>query len=374
MQTEEILERLIGFPSVVGQSNRTIADWICAYLDEIGAEVTRLTGPEGDRENIFASIGPRDMPGIVLSGHMDVVPADEVEWQSNPFVLRRDGDNLVGRGSCDMKGFLACALSAVPDFSACKLTRPIHLAFSYDEEAGCRGVPHMIARLPDLCAPPTGCIIGEPTGLQPVLAHKGKAAVKIAVRGQSGHSSRPDLGKNAIHAMAKIITKAVEQAQDLEHGAQDCRFAPPFSTLQAGVIRGGSAINIIPELCTAEIEVRAISGVNPESLLSPIRDEAETLRKAGFEIDWDIISSYPALSGNEAAEIVKITTGLAGKSPAQAVSFGTEAGLFEQAGMPAVICGPGDISRAHRPNEYITTGELAACRDMIRGLIPHLCQ
>ena len=233
--------------------------------------MTVLPGPEGDRSNLFATVGPHEGRGYILSGHMDVVPAGEQEWNSDPFVLRRDGSRLYGRGTTDMKGFLACALAALPQLAAMNLQRPMHLAFSYDEEAGCRGVPHLIAALPSLCEKPLGAVIGEPSRMQAVRAHKGKAAVRLEVIGRSGHSSRPDLGLNAVHAMASVITQAAAYGGSLTNGPFDHNFAPPYSSLQVGVIAGGQAVNIIPDRCIADIEVRAVPGVSPSSLLEPVR-------------------------------------------------------------------------------------------------------
>lgn len=368
MNVEEILAELIAFPSVVGRPNGAIVDWIAGYCRAAGAEVTVLAGPEGDRANLFATIGPRERRGYVLSGHMDVVPAGEPEWSSDPFVLRREGDRLHGRGSTDMKGYLACALAALPELAARPLTRPIHLAFSYDEEAGCRGVPHLLAALPELCEAPLGAIIGEPSGMQPVLAHKGKMAARMEVRGRSGHSSRPDLGLNALHAMADVITHAVAHGQTLTKGPFDETFAPPYSSLQVGVISGGQSVNIIPDRCTADIEARAVPGVSPVALLEPVKARLLALRDSGFEVTWQELSAYPALATASGSALAGLLTDLTGQDPLGAVSYGTEAGLFQQAGIEAIICGPGEIGRAHRPDEFIKTGELAACQRMIEAL------
>ncbi len=248
MTATEILEKLVSFDSVVGTPNGAIVDWIVDYLGRHGIPATVLPGPEGDRCNLFATLGPRDVPGYIVSGHMDVVPAAPGEWTSSPFRLRRAGDRLFGRGTTDMKGYLAAALAAVPRLAALGLKRPIHLAFSYDEEAGCRGVPHLIARLPDLCAAPLGAIIGEPSNMRAVLAHKGKAAARVTIRGRAGHSSRPDLGLNAIHAMADVLNAAIDQAARLTQGPFDAAFEPAYSSLQAGVMAGGKAVNIVPTL------------------------------------------------------------------------------------------------------------------------------
>jgi acetylornithine deacetylase len=368
MNVEEILARLIAFPTVVGTPNGAVVDWISDYCRSAGAEVTVLPGPEGDRSNLFVTIGPRERRGHVISGHMDVVPAGEPEWSSDPFVLRRDGDRLYGRGTTDMKGFLACALAALPRLAAMSLRQPIHLAFSYDEEAGCRGVPHLLAALPGLCEKPLGAIIGEPSRMQPVLAHKGKMAARLEVIGRSGHSSRPDLGLNAVHAMAGVITYAVGYGQSLTDGPLDGNFEPPYSSLQVGVIAGGQSVNIIPDRCTADIEARAVPGVPPSSLLEPVKARLFALRDSGFEVAWQELSSYPALALVNGSELAATLTQLTGQEPLTAVSFGTEAGLYQQAGIDAVICGPGEIGRAHRPNEYIEIGELAACRQMIEDL------
>ncbi|MDO1582812.1 acetylornithine deacetylase [Rhizobium oryzicola] len=368
MNATEILEKLVSFDSVVGTPNGAIASWISDYLADHGVTAHVLAGPEGDRSNLFATIGPDDLPGYILSGHMDVVPAEAGEWTTHPFSLRRDGDKLFGRGTTDMKGYLAAALAAVPQLARAGLRRPVHLAFSYDEEAGCRGVPHLIARLPALCAPPLGAIIGEPSNMRPVLAHKGKAAARVTIRGRAGHSSRPDLGLNAIHAMAGILNAVIDQAASMARGPFDAAFEPPYSSLQAGVIAGGKAINIVPDLCTLEMEARAISGVDPRDLLGPIRKVAEGLRGQGFAIEWEEMSAYPALALSTQSPLVHLVESLTGETPLGAVSYGTEAGLYQAAGIDALICGPGDIGRAHKPDEFILESELAACQRFIEAL------
>ncbi len=374
MDIVDILSRLVAFPSVVGLPNHAITDWIRAYAEEHGAVVTTLPGPEGDRSNLFVSVGPAERHGYVLSGHMDVVPAAEAGWLGDPFTLRREGDRLYGRGTSDMKGFLACALAALPDLGRRTLARPLHIALSYDEEDGCRGVPHLIAALPGLCAPPLGCIVGEPSGLVPVRGHKGKAAARIAVRGRSGHSSRPDRGLNAIHAMTEVLTAAAGVAASCTAGPLDARFEPPHSTVQVGRISGGEAVNVIPDLCTIEIEARAIAGVDPGALLASLEEVLATLRQRGFATEWEAMSAYPALALGADAPLAILVERLSGHRPLDAVSYGTEAGLFQAAGIDAIICGPGDIVRAHRPNEYIERRELEACQRLIEGLIVTLSE
>jgi acetylornithine deacetylase len=368
MDVFDILDRLVAFPSVAGTPNGDIVGWISACLAEHASRVTVLPGPEGDRSNLFATIGPADVPGYILSGHMDVVPAGESEWNSAPFALRREDGRLYGRGTADMKGFLAAALAVVPALAELRLVRPIHLAFSYDEEAGCRGVPHLIARLPDLCAMPLGAIIGEPSGLRAVRGHKGKAAARVTVKGRSGHSSRPDLGLNAIHAMVDVLNAAVSEAARLAQGPFDPVFEPAYSSLQAGVIAGGQSVNIIPDTCRLELEARAIPGIDPQGLLAPVRAKAEALIANGFGVEWAPTSAYPALSLPQDAPLAKLLHELTSEPPLDAVSYGTEAGLYQAAGIDAIICGPGDIGRAHKPNEYILASELAACQRMVEAL------
>jgi acetylornithine deacetylase len=368
MNVEEILAKLIAFRSVAGAPNGEIVEWIRSYCEAWGANVSVLHGPEGDRANLFATIGPNDQAGYVLSGHMDVVPAAEPEWTTDPFELRRDGDRLYGRGTSDMKGFLACALAALPRLASMRLQQPVHLAFSYDEEIGCRGVPHLLAALPELCEKPAGAIIGEPSRMQAVRAHKGKAAARLEVIGRSGHSSRPDLGLNAVHAMAGVITQALAYADELAAGPFDEYFVPPYSSLQVGVVAGGQAVNIIPDRCTADIEVRAISGTCPSSLLEPVKAQLFALRSKGYEASWRELSAYPALSLSETNPLAILMAELTGQEPLAAVSYGTEAGLYQQAGIDAIIYGPGDIARAHRADEFIEISELAACRKMIENL------
>lgn len=368
MNAIEILERLVAFPSVAGTPNGAIVGWIKDYAESHGANVAVLAGPEGDRFNLFATIGPRDVPGYILSGHMDVVPATEPDWTSDPFRLRVQGDALYGRGTSDMKGFVAAALAALPAIAGMSPKRPIHLALSYDEEIGCRGVPHLIRHLPELCARPAGAIIGEPSGLRAIRAHKGKAAARVEIHGSAGHSSRPDKGLNAIHAMTVVLNAALQTVETLRSGPFDQNFEPPHSTLQVGTVAGGRAVNIIPDHCSSEIEARSVAGVSPEALLEPIRLAAEALAKDGYRTVWEIVSAYPALSLPANAPLARLMEHLTGVEPLAAVSYGTEAGLYQQAGIDAIICGPGDISRAHRADEFICKDELTDCQAMIERL------
>jgi acetylornithine deacetylase len=362
MSPETMLEHLVSFPSVVGRPNDSIVRFLVGCLESHGVPVTVLPGPEGDRSNVFATIGPAGVPGYILSGHLDVVPANEPEWQADPFILRRDGEKLIGRGACDMKGFIAAVLSAVPDLVQRGLSVPIHIALSYDEEAGSRGAPHMIGQLPSLCAPPIACIVGEPSNMTPILRHKGKTALRAVARGLSGHSSRTDLGVNAIHMLVPVLAAAVDAADALKAGPLDPSFEPPYSTLQVGVIRGGEAINIIPASAELHVEARAIAGVDPADILEPV------WAAAGPGVEIEVLSTYPPLAMVETHPFNALMEKLSGRKAIAAVSYGTEAGLFQHAGVPTIICGPGDISRAHRPEEFLLIEELYAARALVMSL------
>ncbi|CAN7435547.1 acetylornithine deacetylase [Bosea sp. LjRoot9] len=375
MTVESVLADLVAFPSICRTPNGAIVEHVRGFLAGHGVESVVLPGPEGDRSNLFATIGPRVPGGIILSAHLDVVPAAPEGWLGDPFSLRRDGERLIGRGAVDMKGFVACVLASVPDLVSRKLARPVHIALSYDEEVGCVGVRHLIARLPELCPQPAGCIVGEPSGLHPVLRHKGKIAQRVTVDGKAGHSSRPDLGDNAIHYAAQLI--AAVQAEALRHAGEGpfaSTFAPPYSTIQVGTIHGGTGINIVPAQCVFEIEARAIAGQEPASLLAFLPGEAERIRaaaeKTGHRVGFgfETMSDYPPLDLDEADPLVALSEAASGMPRQQAVSFGTEAGLYQAAGIAAIVCGPGDVNRAHKPEEYITDGELAGAMAMIARL------
>ncbi len=381
MSVQQILADLVAIPSLPATPNAVVTDCLRSHLQYAGVEVTVLPGPEGDRANLFVTIGPRDRSGYILSGHSDVVSVDNQVWATDPFRLAVDGEKLTGRGTTDMKGFLACMLAMVPEFAAMPLRRPVHLAFSYDEEIGCRGVGHMIARLPELCASPLGAIIGEPSGMRPVLSHKGKQALELRFIGKAGHSSNPALGENAIYAAADMLVHIRGMADSMERdGPFDERFTPAHSTCQAGVVRGGAAVNIIPDNAEIQYEARAIPGIDPRSLSVSIIERIEALnaeaKASGRNLaaSWRETSSYPALPPCEDHGFVELMERLSGRPSVQAVSYGTEAGLYHQAGIPSIICGPGDIGRAHGPDEFILRSELDDCLTMLRGLGAELCR
>jgi len=372
---ESILADLVAIPSLPGTPNAAIVERVRAELARHGVESAVIPGPEGDRFNLFATIGPRDRPGYILSGHMDVVSAEGQAWATDPFLLAADRVRLSGRGTTDMKGFLACVLAMVPEFLAMPLARPVHIAFSYDEEIGCRGAPHLIERLPLLCARPAGCIVGEPTEMRPVLSHKGKQALELVIEGRAGHSSNPALGENALYPAAELLLFVRDLAARLAaEGPFDARFRPPHATIQAGVVRGGTAVNIIPDRASIEIEVRSVPGLPPAAVTAEVLAElaalADRAAVAGrrLRVSHRELASYPALPPPEDRTLTGLLERLTGQAALPSVSYGTEAGLFHAAGIPAIVCGPGAIVRAHRADEYIRRSELAACRDMLRGL------
>lgn len=376
MPVEVLLADLVAFPSLPGAPNRAIADHVRGVLAAEGIESTLVADPEGGRFNLFATIGPRVAGGVILSGHMDVVPAEGQVWTSDPFRLTQDGERLVGRGTTDMKGFLACMLAAVPVFRAMPLARPIHLAFSTDEEIGCQGVPHLLARLPDLCPAPAACIVGEPSDLRPVLSHKGKQASAIVIEGRAGHSSNPALGENALYPAAEFMLAVRDRAARLAaEGPFDPVFDPPHTTLQVGVARGGAAVNIIPDRADVEIEVRSVPGQSPGAVMEQVLGDLAAIvgRGRALRATHRVLSAYPALPYPADPTLGALLGRLTGHAPVPAVSYGTEAGLFQAAGIPSIICGPGSIARAHRPDEFILASELQACLAMLRRLGEHLC-
>ncbi|KIN70424.1 Acetylornithine deacetylase [Sulfitobacter noctilucae] len=364
MHVTDILSELIAIPDLPGQSNAAMGACIGKHLDNAGATVTLLPGPEGDRGNIFATLGPADERGYLLSGHMDVVPVEGQDWTSDPFSLTARDGKLYGRGTSDMKGFLASMLATAYALKDKPLRQPLHFAFSYDEEIGCRGVPHMITEMPRLCAPPLGCIIGEPSDMHPVLSHKGKRAVSFTFKGRAAHSSTPDAGLNALYPAADLALFVrglnLELAQS---GAKDDRFDPPHSTVVASVITGGTAVNIIPDGCTVQIECRAVPGQDADAIIDRVLQFARAAQRSGAAdaVEVTDLSSYPALTPPDDPALESMMSELTGHPVQQAVSFGTEAGLFQAAGHAALICGPGSMSRAHRADEYITQSELDAC-------------
>ena len=376
----ELLARLVAFDTTSRESNLALIDFVAGYLEGFGVPYELIHNGEGTKANLFATLGPADVPGIVLSGHTDVVPVDGQAWTVEPFRLTEREGRLYGRGAADMKGFIASVLAAVPSFLAEPLGLPVHLAFSYDEEVGCLGVRSMLAELQKRAHKPRLCLIGEPTELKPVLGHKGKLAMRCQVQGAACHSAYAPQGVNAIEYAARLIGKLGEIGDGLarpEH--HDARFDPPFSTVQTGMIKGGRALNIVPAECEFDFEVRALPGFEAQVVADELQAYAQaelTPRMQAVQADTGIrfthLSAYPGLATAADSEAARLLALLSGSSAFGTVAFGTEGGLFEQAGIPTVVCGPGSMDQGHKPDEFVTLEQLAGCDAMLQRLARHL--
>ena len=377
LSSRDILARLIAFDTVSRNSNLALIKYIQDYLAGLGVDSELFFDEAGGKANLFATLGPRDRGGVCLSGHTDVVPVDGQNWSVPPFELTENDGRLYGRGTADMKGYIACVLAAVPAFLAQPLRVPLHLAFSYDEEVGCLGVRSLLADLERREHKPIACIIGEPTELKPVLGHKGKLAMRCQVHGAACHSAYAPQGVNAIEYAAKLINHLGEIGTRLAAPERhDPRFDPPYSTVQTGVIGGGRALNIVPAECQFDFEVRALPSDDPQQVAEQLRDYAETellpkMRavKAEADIRFSELSAYPALATDPQSEVAQLLARLSGSDEFSTVAFGTEGGLFDQAGIPTVVCGPGSMDQGHKPDEFVSEEQLAACDGMLGRLV-----
>ncbi|MFN7085381.1 MAG: acetylornithine deacetylase [Burkholderiales bacterium] len=372
----DMIRKLIAYPTVSRDSNLDLIHFARDYLKALDAEV-RLTFDDGRRKaNLFATLGPRGEAGIVLSGHTDVVPVDGQEWASDPFELvERDG-RLYGRGTADMKSFIAVALALAPEFAARGLRTPIHFAFSYDEEVGCLGIGQLLDDLARAGIRPRSCIVGEPTMMKPIIAHKGKKDYRCTVRGLAVHSAYAPHGVNAVEAAAEAVAYLKRMARrHRDCGPFDESFDIAHTTVHTGVIRGGSALNIVPHECVFDFEFRHLPGDDPEALLREftayVKEKLEPEMKAvdpqtGFEIEF--LSEIPALDTGAETEIVGLAHELSGCGDIGKVSYGTEASYFQRAAIPAVVCGPGSIAQAHKPDEYVTVDQIVQCEAFMRRL------
>jgi len=367
-----MIERLIGFNTVSRDSNLGLIEWVRDYLQGLGA-TTRLThDATGKKANLFATLGDSKKPGLILSGHTDVVPVDGQDWDTDPFLaVERDG-MLFARGSADMKGFIGIILAQAPKFVAAlngnRLNAPLHYSLSYDEEVGCIGVRGLIRDLEEHNIRPAGCVVGEPTSMQPIIAHKGTHRFRCAVHGREAHSSYVTHGVNAIEYAARLVVFIRQIADRLARDeTRDYGFTVPYSTLSTGVIQGGIAANVIPKDCLFQFDMRTLPNTSPDSLYEEIRTYAQGLtremqavdEKSGIDLEW--LSQTVGLSAAETDAIVQWAMRLSRNTRVGKVSYGTEAGLFQKMGVPSVICGPGDIAQAHGPNEFVTLEQLAQC-------------
>jgi len=365
---KELLARLVAFDTTSFRTNIPLVEFVEAYLAGHGVASRRVPTADGHKASLFATIGPADRGGIALSGHTDVVPVAGQRWDSDPFTLvERDG-RLYGRGTCDMKGYIACCLAIVPGLAARKLKVPFHLALSYDEEVGCTGVRPMIAELGRSLPRPRYVFVGEPTGMAVVDAHKGPTRWRVDLTGRAAHSSMPHYGVNAVAYASRMIGELLRMEEELRAGPHIPRFDPPWTTLQVTQIEGGTASNVVPAPCWFGWETRALPGFDPMTLDRRLRAFAEAtclshMRRLAPEADIRIriTNSVPAYAADAGSDIVPLALKLAGQSETYAVSYCTEAGLFQTGGAPAIVCGPGDIAQAHTENEFIRIDELEKC-------------
>jgi len=363
-----ILEKLIAFDSVSTRPNRPLIDWVADYLSSLGVDAFVQPNGDGTKANLYATIGPDQEGGIVLSGHTDVVPVDDQIWRHDPFTLKENDGRLFGRGAADMKGFVALALALVPALVNRPLTSPIHLAFSYDEEVGCLGVPHLVDHILKNLPKPKLAIIGEPTMMRPVNAHKGVQTYRTIVTGRDAHSSLSYLGANAIVPAAEIVAVLDATARDFEHRADpNSGFDPPWSTLNVGLIEGGTALNIIPKRCVVSWDYRPLPGEDTTTALAPIWASIDTeilprLRERfpNASIETEKLCDVPGMVPDPEGIAESLARSLTGANESGTVPFGTEAGVFQQAGISTVVIGPGDIAQAHQPDEYLTKAQLTA--------------
>jgi len=366
----DILGRLIAFDTRSSESNLPLIEYVRRVLGGYEIESTLVYDATGKKANLYATIGPRDRPGLCLSGHTDVVPATGQPWTVPPFEMTRGSDRVLGRGVADMKGYLAVALAMVPRFLDVSRQTPVHLAFSYDEEVGCLGVRGLLSQLAAAPVKPLACIIGEPTSMQVAVAHKGKRAYRCCVTGLAGHSSLTHLGVNAADFAAEFATYLRHTARDLrERGLHDPAFEPPYTTVHTGRISGGIALNVIPDHAEVEFEIRNLPGDDPKVVVDAARAYTEQTLvpemravHAGSAIAWQTLTEYPALADQPAADWLKrLACSAAGNPKTRTVSFGSEGGLFQAIGVPTVVCGPGSIEQAHKADEYVTLAQLAQC-------------
>lgn len=379
--TLKLIRDLIAFPTVSRDSNLELIDYVRELLRPLDADVRMTYDRDKRKANLFATLGPRGVPGVVLSGHTDVVPVDGQEWATDPFtVTERDG-RLYGRGTSDMKSFIACTLALAPAFVRQGLKTPLHLAFSYDEEVGCLGVRDLLTDMAQAGIKPLSCIVGEPTEMRPVIAHKGKQSYRCTVRGLASHSAYAPYGVNAVEAAAEAVAFLKQLARrHRDRGPYDRGFDVAYTTVHTGVISGGTALNIVPQDCVFDFEFRNLPGDDPNALLKEfeahVREVIEPEMhavdpKSGFKIVK--MSEIPALNTGAETGITALAQEFSGSNDLAKVSFGTEASQFQVAGVPTVVCGPGSIREAHRPDEFVSLEQVARCERFLQGLMSRCC-
>ncbi|MFZ5623734.1 MAG: acetylornithine deacetylase [Gemmatimonadota bacterium] len=377
LTNDDLLARLVGFDSVSGHSNRGLAEFICDYLDRPGVRITRVPSPDGTRLNLVIALGPEvaDRSGLVLSGHMDTVPASEPGWQSDPFTLTRRGDTWVARGAADMKGFLALAMNRFAALEPDALRHPLVLLFTYDEELGAIGAGDLVRRWPEPEALPRAVIIGEPTSLRAVRAHKGHLKLRVELTGVPAHSAYPHLGRNAIEAGGRVVGALTElrRALEAERAPASVYFPEvPFPSLNIGTIRGGVAINVVPERCALELGIRLLPGMAAAAMVERVREVvARAAGDAPFTLE--VINDTPAMLLADGAPIYRAVCREVHQHASHSVAFTTDGGWLQTIGMECVIFGPGSIEVAHRPNEFLPIDEFRRADALLESLVHRAC-
>ena len=380
----KMIRTLVGFDTTSRESNLALIDWVRAYLEDFDVESTLTFDDDRRKANLFATLPARDgnvvSNGIVLSGHTDVVPVDGQPWDTPPFEATAIGDKVYGRGVTDMKSFSATGLAFVPEFLRRGLARPLHFALSYDEEVGCIGVHRLIADIGKRGLKPAGCIVGEPTGMQLVVAHKGKMSWRCRVRGHEAHSSLTPKGVNAVQIACEIVAYIARRAREFrDHGHKEPTYDVPFTTVHVGTIKGGTALNIVPRDCQFDFEIRHLPFDDPRAFFRDVETFAQTFIAdmhavaPDTYVAFDHMSTLPFMDTDDRSEIAKIGHGCNHGSGVGRVSYGTEAALFYNASIPTVICGPGHIDQAHQPNEWCEVSQLAECETFMRRLADRVC-
>ncbi|ARP87372.1 acetylornithine deacetylase [Bordetella genomosp. 9] len=379
-----LLHELIAFPSVTLTPNAGLMDRVQALLRDAGINALRVPDPEdATRCNLFATVGPRDVPGVMLSGHTDVVPAQGQPWTVPPFEPTVREGRVYGRGSSDMKGFVACAVMAMIHAAGRPLKRPLQLALSFDEEIGCVGVRHLIRALEGLRPAPALCIVGEPTLMKIGTGHKGKAAYRALCCGQAGHSGLAPRFVNAIHTAADLVAALRDVQQELaDNGRREDGYPIPYSTIHAGTIRGGTALNIVPDRCEVDFEIRTVAEDDPADILSRVLELTQARMRQAAALpdamppDVSLVNAYPGLSTAEDSPAVRLLASwLPPGTPRTKVAFGTEGGLFRRQWheTSVLVCGPGNIEVAHKADEYVEISQIEACDAMLARLTDYLC-
>jgi acetylornithine deacetylase len=381
MNSIEILERLIAFPTVSSDSNLSLIEFVQDTLATHGIHGDLVYNDSGNKANLFATVGPGETGGVILSGHTDVVPVEGQNWSTSPFCLTEKDGRLYGRGSADMKGFVAASLAAVLRAADMNLAVPLHLALSYDEELGCLGVHGMLQSLAAKAIRPRLCLVGEPTSMQVATGHKGKAEALVLCTGREAHSSLAPLAQNAIHLGCEFVSALrAEQARLAREGAHDQAYDIAYSTLHVGVIRGGVSLNIVPNRCELEIELRHLPGDDTSAIFDNLRREALRIERAARRVapeaavELTLTHAYPGLDTSGNSDAVRFVQSLTGNNSTIKVAYGTEGGLFDQyLGVPTVVCGPGSIAEAHKPDEFVTIDQMQRCDAMLDTLLKRLC-